>query len=103
MSANASESKKNMLSNKEVRALIASSQEGNKKARDKLVENNVRLVWSVVQRVINRGYEPEDLFHIGSVRLIEAVDKLDLAYDLRCAKYAVQMSLGEIQRFIRDR
>src|SRR5690625_3282214 len=102
MSANASESKKNMLSNEEVRALIASSQEGNKKARDKLVENNVRLVWSVVQRFINRGYEPEDLFQIGSIGLIKAIDKFDLSYDVRFSTYAVPMIIGEIQRFIRD-
>lgn len=102
MSANASESKKNMLSNEEVRALIASSQEGSKKARDKLVENNVRLVWSVVQRFINRGYEPEDLFQIGSIGLIKAIDKFDLSYDVRFSTYAVPMIIGEIQRFIRD-
>src|SRR5690625_4172536 len=102
MSAHASESKKNRLSNEEVRALIASSQEGNKKARDKLVENNVRLVWSVVQRFINRGYEPEDLFQIGSIGLIKAIDKFDLSYDVRFSTYAVPMIIGEIQRFLRD-
>src|SRR5699024_12443803 len=101
MSANASESKKNMLSNEEVRALIASSQEGNKKARDKLVETNVRLVWSVVQRFINSGYEPEDLFQIGSIGLIKAIDKFDLSYDVRFSTYAVPMLIGEILQFIR--
>lgn len=102
MNANASEPKKKMLSNEEVRALIASSQKGDKKARDKLVENNVRLVWSVVQRFINRGYEPEDLFQIGSIGLIKAIDKFDLTYEVRFSTYAVPMIIGEIQRFIRD-
>src|SRR5690625_7595542 len=80
---------KEMLSNDQVRELILRSQEGDKKARDYLVERNVRLVWSVVQRFINRGYDPEDLFQIGSIGLIKAIDKFDLSYEVRFSTYAV--------------
>lgn len=93
---------KEMLSNDQVRELILRSQEGDKEARDLLVEKNVRLVWSVVQRFINRGYDPEDLFQIGSIGLIKSIDKFDLSYDVRFSTYAVPMIIGEIQRFIRD-
>src|SRR5690625_4702812 len=93
---------KEMLSNEQVRELILKSQEGDKQARDLLVEKNVRLVWSVVQRFLNRGYDPEDLFQIGSIGLIKSIDKFDLSYDVRFSTYAVPMIIGEIQRFIRD-
>ena len=62
----------------------------------------MRLVWSVVQRFLNRGYDPEDLFQIGSIGLIKSIDKFDLSYDVRFSTYAVPMIIGEIQRFIRD-
>ncbi len=93
---------KNMLTNEQVRELIKKSQRGDKEARDLLVEKNVRLVWSVVQRFINRGYDPEDLFQIGSIGLIKSIDKFDLSYEVRFSTYAVPMIIGEIQRFIRD-
>ncbi|AUJ26355.1 MULTISPECIES: RNA polymerase sporulation sigma factor SigF [Virgibacillus] len=90
------------LSDQEVKTLIEKSQQGDKVARDKLVEKNIRLVWSVVQRFINRGYDPDDLFQIGSIGLIKSIDKFDLSYDVRFSTYAVPMIIGEIQRFIRD-
>jgi len=93
---------KDMLTNEEVRELIIKSQEGDVEARDLLVEKNMRLVWSVVQRFLNRGYDPEDLFQIGSIGLIKSIDKFDLSYDVRFSTYAVPMIIGEIQRFIRD-
>lgn len=91
-----------LLSNDQVRKYIERSQQGDQKARDTLVEMNVRLVWSVVQRFLNRGYEPEDLFQIGSIGLMKAIDKFDLSYNVRFSTYAVPMIIGEIQRFIRD-
>lgn len=94
--------KKGLLTNKQVRILIEQSQNGNHIARDTLVENNVRLVWSVVQRFVHRGYELDDLFQIGSIGLIKAIDKFDLSYEVRFSTYAVPMIIGEIQRFIRD-
>lgn len=94
--------KRSVLSNEEVRDYIFKSQQGDKAARDLLVERNVRLVWSVVQRFLNRGYDPDDLFQIGSIGLIKAIDKFDLSYNVRFSTYAVPMIIGEIQRFIRD-
>jgi len=94
--------RKETLSNEEVKDLILKSQQGSKEARDTLVERNIRLVWSVVQRFINRGYDPDDLFQIGSIGLIKSIDKFDLSYDVRFSTYAVPMIIGEIQRFIRD-
>lgn len=90
------------LTDAQVKEFIHKSQQGDKEARDILVEKNVRLVWSVVQRFINRGYDPDDLFQIGSIGLIKSIDKFDLSYDVRFSTYAVPMIIGEIQRFIRD-
>lgn len=90
------------LSDGEVKELLLASQSGDRKARDCLVSNNTRLVWSVVQRFLNRGYEPDDLFQIGCIGLLKAVDKFDLSYDVKFSTYAVPMIIGEIQRFLRD-
>ena len=90
------------LEDSEVKRLIALSQAGDTVARDTLVQCNIRLVWSVVQRFINRGYEPEDLFQIGCIGLLKSVDKFDLSYDVKFSTYAVPMIIGEIQRFLRD-
>lgn len=94
--------KNKQLTNEQVREHIFKSQQGSKASRDLLVERNVRLVWSVVQRFLNRGYEPDDLFQIGCIGLIKAIDKFDLSYDVRFSTYAVPMIIGEIQRFLRD-
>lgn len=91
-----------ILSNEKMRQYIYEAQQGDKTARDILVERNVRLVWSVVQRFLNRGYDPDDLFQIGSIGLIKSIDKFDLSYEVRFSTYAVPMIIGEIQRFIRD-
>lgn len=90
------------LEDSEVKRLIALSQSGDMEARDRLVNSNIRLVWSVVQRFMNRGYEPEDLFQIGCIGLLKSVDKFDLSYDVKFSTYAVPMIIGEIQRFLRD-
>src|SRR5690625_721901 len=92
----------NILSHEEMKIYIKKRQNGDTEARNVLVERNVRLVWSVVQRFINRGYDPDDLFQIGSIGLIKAIDKFDLSYEVRFSTYAVPMIIGEIQRFIRD-
>ncbi|TWI58009.1 RNA polymerase sporulation sigma factor SigF [Halalkalibacter nanhaiisediminis] len=86
----------------EVKQLIAKSQDGDQEARDLIVNRNTRLVWSVVQRFMNRGYEADDLFQIGCIGLIKSVDKFDLSYDVKFSTYAVPMIIGEIQRFLRD-
>jgi RNA polymerase sporulation-specific sigma factor len=102
MNVNVRNMNNKMLSNDKVRELIAKSQQGDSDARDEIVEKNVRLVWSVVQRFMNRGYDPEDLFQIGSIGLIKSIYKFDLTYEVRFSTYAVPMIIGEIQRFIRD-
>ncbi|WP_408006597.1 RNA polymerase sporulation sigma factor SigF [Pseudalkalibacillus sp. A8] len=103
MDLDVKQDKKNtFLNDKEMKELIQRSQEGDQTARDTIVEKNMRLVWSVVQRFLNRGYEPDDLFQIGSIGLLKSVDKFDLSYDVKFSTYAVPMIIGEIQRFIRD-
>ena len=64
--------------------------------------DNVGLIWSIVRRFSGRGYELEDLFQIGSIGLMKAIDKFDLSFDVRFSTYAVPMITGEIKRFLRD-
>ena len=82
--------------------LIRMSREGDKEARDRVVTENVGLVWSIVRRFANRGHEMEDLFQIGSIGLIKAIDKFDYSFDVKFSTYAVPMITGEIKRFLRD-
>ncbi|MGE5654086.1 MAG: RNA polymerase sporulation sigma factor SigF [Bacillota bacterium] len=91
-----------LLSDEETRRLLGRAKEGDQEARERLVNSNLRLVWSLVQRFVNRGYEIDDLFQIGSIGLVKAIDKFDLQYDVKFSTYAVPMILGEIQRFLRD-
>ena len=83
-------------------ALIARAHQGDKEARDTIFEENIGLIWSIVKRFQNRGVELEDLFQIGSIGLLKAVDKFDLSYDVKFSTYAVPMISGEIKRFLRD-
>ena len=83
-------------------ALIKKSHEGDKEARAQLVEENTGLGWCIVKRFYNRGAEAEDLFQIGSIGLLKAIDKFDLSYDVKFSTYAVPMISGEIKRFLRD-
>ena len=83
-------------------ALIQKSHEGDEEARTRLVEENAGLVWCIVKRFYHRGAEAEDLFQIGNIGLIKAIDKFDLSYDVRFSTYAVPMIAGEIKRFLRD-
>lgn len=82
--------------------LIWRSQEGDKKAREILIEENMGLIHHVVKRFLNRGVEAEDLFQIGAIGLMKAVDRFDLNYGVRFSTYAVPMIAGEIKRFLRD-
>lgn len=86
----------------ETMRLIAMAHEGDKDARDQLVMDNVGLIWSIVRRFQGRGYEMEDLFQIGSIGLIKAIDKFDMSYEVKFSTYAVPMITGEIKRFLRD-
>lgn len=82
--------------------LLKKAHEGDKEARDTLIEENMGLVRSVAARFRNRGVDLEDLFQIGSIGLIKAVDKFDLTYQVQFSTYAVPMIAGEIKRFLRD-
>ena len=82
--------------------LISLAHQGDKEARDALVEENVGLIWSIVRRFAGRGCETEDLFQIGSIGLMKAIDKFDTAFDVKFSTYAVPMIMGEIKRFLRD-
>lgn len=82
--------------------LIERSHQGDKEARDTLVEENLGLIWSIVKRFTGRGHEPEDLFQIGSIGLMKAIDKFDTSFEVRFSTYAVPMITGEIKRFLRD-
>lgn len=75
---------------------------GDEAARDQLVEDNMGLIWSVVKKFTGRGADADDLFQIGAMGLIKAIQKFDLAYDVRFSTYAVPMIMGEIKRFLRD-
>lgn len=86
----------------ETMKLIEMAHNGDKAARERLVMDNVGLVWSIVRRFTGRGCETEDLFQIGSIGLIKAIDKFDTAYEVRFSTYAVPMIAGEIKRFLRD-
>lgn len=82
--------------------LIKKAHNGDKEARNILITENMGLIWSIVKRFAGRGYEIEDLFQIGSIGLIKAVDKFDMTYDVKFSTYAVPMITGEIKRFLRD-
>ncbi len=82
--------------------LIARSQAGESEAREVLIENNLGLVRHIVKRFVGRGYDLEDLFQIGVIGLIKAIDKFDLKLGLKFSTYAVPMITGEIKRFLRD-
>lgn len=82
--------------------LLTQAQKGDKKARDKLVEENMGLVRHVVNRFAYRGYDMQDLFQIGCIGLLKAVDKFDVSFQVQFSTYAVPLIMGEIKRFLRD-
>lgn len=86
----------------ETLAYIRKAHQGDKAARDTLVTENLGLVWSVVRRFDNRGLDREELFQIGSIGLIKAIDRFDVDYEVCFSTYAVPVIMGEIRRFLRD-
>ena len=82
--------------------MIEQAQNGNKDEMTKLIEDNSRLVWSIVRRFNGRGYDIEDLYQIGCIGLIKAIQRFDTNFEVRLSTYAVPYILGEIKRFIRD-
>lgn len=82
--------------------LIEMSRNGNKHALDKIIELNLPLVSSISKKFLNRGYEYEDIFQIGSIGLVKAVNNFDPKFNVKFSTYAVPMIIGEIKRFLRD-
>ncbi len=95
-------SKLPLLKEKEKEKLLREVKNGNKAARDELINGNLRLVLSVVQRFLNRGENPDDLFQVGCIGLIKSIDNFDITQDVRFSTYAVPMIIGEIRRYLRD-
>jgi len=91
-----------VLSNKEMRKLFKEMQNGNEAARNEIVGGNLRLVLSVLQRFTNRGEHVDDLFQVGCVGLMKAIDNFDLSQNVKFSTYAVPMIIGEIRRYLRD-
>ena len=91
-----------LLSDEEMVDLLSRSKKGEQEAREKLINCNLKLVFNLVQRFDNRGYELEDLFQIGTIGLMKAIDKFDFSYNVKFSTYAVPMIIGEIRRFLRD-
>jgi RNA polymerase sporulation-specific sigma factor len=95
-------SKLPVLKNDEMRKLFKQMQSGDITAREKLVNGNLRLVLSVIQRFNNRGEYVDDLFQVGCIGLMKSIDNFDLGQNVRFSTYAVPMIIGEIRRYLRD-
>ncbi|MBR0542763.1 MAG: RNA polymerase sporulation sigma factor SigG [Clostridia bacterium] len=91
-----------VLREKEKIELLKRIREGDKAARDTLINGNLRLVLSVIQRFRNRGENLDDLFQVGCIGLIKAIDNFDISQNVRFSTYAVPMIIGEIKRYLRD-
>ena len=91
-----------VLKNEETMALLRRTKEGDQEARRELIEGNLRLVLSVIQRFSSRGENADDLFQVGCVGLIKAIDNFDINQPVRFSTYGVPMIIGEIRRYLRD-
>lgn len=91
-----------VLSEREKMALLKRTKEGDKQAREELVNGNLRLVLSVIQRFTQRGENLDDLFQVGCIGLIKSIDNFDISQNVRFSTYAVPMIIGEIRRYLRD-
>ncbi len=91
-----------VLRESEKTELLIKIRNGDTKARDELINGNLRLVLSVIQRFVNRGENLDDLFQVGCIGLIKAIDNFDVSQGVRFSTYAVPMIIGEIRRYLRD-
>ncbi len=91
-----------VLKESEKMELLKKARNGDKKSRDELIMGNLRLVLSVIQRFSNRGENPDDLFQVGCIGLIKAIDNFDMSLDVRFSTYACPMIIGEVRRHLRD-
>ncbi|MDR1588697.1 MAG: RNA polymerase sporulation sigma factor SigG [Oscillospiraceae bacterium] len=90
------------LKNDEISALLERSKRGDARAREELIEGNLRLVLSVLQKFTNRGENADDLFQVGCIGLMKAIDNFDTSQEVRFSTYGVPMIIGEIRRYLRD-
>lgn len=95
-------SKLPVLTNKKMKELLALIRDGDTRAREEMVQGNLRLVLSVIQRFNNRGEFVDDLFQVGCIGLMKAIDNFDLGQNVKFSTYAVPMIIGEIRRYLRD-
>lgn len=95
-------SKLKVLKSDETRELLIKSHNGDKAAREELISGNLRLVLSVIQRFGNRGENPDDLFQVGCIGLMKAIDHFDVDQGVQFSTYGVPMIIGEVRRFLRD-
>lgn len=95
-------SKLKVLKEKDKIELLKKIKNGDKTAREELINGNLRLVLSVIQRFTNRGEQPDDLFQVGCIGLIKAIDNFDTEHGVKFSTYAVPMIIGEIRRYLRD-
>lgn len=95
-------SKLKTLKNDETNELLRRAHAGDREARNRLVESNLKLVLSAVQRFINRGGNPDDLFQVGCIGLIKAIERFDIELGLKLSTYAFSLIIGEMRRFLRD-
>ena len=91
-----------VLKNEETQALLRRAKEGDKQAREELIAGNLRLVLSVIHKFANRGENVDDLFQVGCIGLIKAIDNFDTSLDVKFSTYGVPMIVGEIRRYLRD-
>mgnify|MGYP000969852937 FL=1 len=96
------EDDRRLLTHEETLSLLERAQKGDEEAKEILVRKNIALVKSIVKKFLNRGHEYEDLFQLGSIGLLKAIQNYDPKYDVRFSTYAVPMIMGEIKRFLRD-
>lgn len=95
-------SKLEVLSDERKTELLRKAKNGDKKAREELISGNLKLILSVVKSFANRGENPDDLFQVGCIGLIKAVDNFNIDLDVKFSTYAVPMIIGEIRRYMRD-
>ena len=95
-------SKLKVLKNEETRALLLKAKEGDQQAREELISGNLGLVLSVIQRFSNRGENADDLFQVGCIGLMKAIDNFNTDLDVKFSTYGVPMIIGEIRRYLRD-
>ena len=95
-------SKLKVLKNEEMERLLRRTKEGDMQAREELIAGNLRLVLSVIQKFSNRGENADDLFQVGCIGLIKAIDNFNVDLDVRFSTYGVPMIVGEIRRYLRD-